>query len=804
MGAIGISNAVLNQKGSPAIYTDILANRPVYGFNGRIFISTDTSQIFEDTGTSWNLIADSGVGATGTLEVVTTNGNTTDKGINITSGGLTSNAITQPSFTTGSVLFAGTGGVISQDNANMFYDSVNKFFGIGVNVGVPSTTLDVHSPNNVAQQINATGTNDSKIAFLNQGLSKWRIGNLYAANTNLFHIYNTTAGNNALTIAGNNVSVFASTVQSTGFKVLGGTSSQFLKGDGTLDSSTYVASTFFSASSPLTYNSVTGAFNILQANTSQAGYLSSTDWNTFNSKASLTAFSATSPLFYNSGTGAFTIQVATSGQAGYLTSTDWNTFNNKQAALNFGNLTESTSSVLTISGGTGAVIGSGTTIQIKQASTVQNGYLSSTDFTTFNSKQAQINGLGFVKANGTTISYDNSTYYLASNPNSYVAASYFSALTPLSYNSGTGAFSISQANGSTNGYLSSADWTTFNNKQNALTNPVTGSGSINYVPVFTGASTVGNSLIYSNGSFVGINTNTNAGYTFDVNGTGRFSGALSGTSASFSAALSSKSASVTQTDANSYGSISVIGNSRGGSIDFYANATSVGGIYSDASANLYLYNGNSFENRLTIASTGAARFSNNVSVNTTNAFSTLEIGSVESDGTGSTNAIRIQSKTGASNQQLLIGINQTNTYSFLQSSQASVGYKAIALNPNGGNSLIGSSTDTGQGILQVAGGITGGGISLTGSTYPNSATLNKGYYHVFTGGAGQTLTLPAATSNNYQYLVINNTANTVTLAAASGATIITLLGTSVGSITLLANQRAFVIADGNIKYYQAY
>jgi hypothetical protein len=81
-----------------------------------------------------------------------------------------------------------------------------------------------------------------------------------------------------------------------------------------------------------------------------------------------------------------------------------------------------------------------------------------------------------------------------------------------------------------------------------------------------------------------------------------------------------------------------------------------------------------------------------VTVNTTNAVSTLEIGAAESDGTGSTNAVRIQSKTGASNQQLKIGINQTGTYSFLQSSQASVGYKSLALNPNGGNVLIGTTT----------------------------------------------------------------------------------------------------------------
>ena len=54
--------------------------------------------------------------------------------------------------------------------------------------------------------------------------------------------------------------------------------------------------------------------------------------------------------------------------------------------LTKGNLTESTSSVLTINGGTGSVIGSGTTIQVKQASSTVSGYLSSTDWNTFNNK----------------------------------------------------------------------------------------------------------------------------------------------------------------------------------------------------------------------------------------------------------------------------------------------------------------------------------------------------------------------------------------------------------------------------------
>jgi hypothetical protein len=100
-----------------------------------------------------------------------------------------------------------------------------------------------------------------------------------------------------------------------------------------------------------------------------------------------------------------------------------------------------------------------------------------------------------------------------------------SATSPLLYNNTTGVFSIQQSSGSQAGYLSSADWTTFNSKQAALTNPVTGTGTTNYHTKFTGTSTIGNSLIWDNGTNVCIG-NTNTSYTFDVTGTGRFTGNL--------------------------------------------------------------------------------------------------------------------------------------------------------------------------------------------------------------------------------------------------------------------------------------
>lgn len=75
---------------------------------------------------------------------------------------------------------------------------------------------------------------------------------------------------------------------------------------------------------------------------------------------------------------------------GALSSTDWNTFNNKQAALTFGNFTDAGTDGIVVTGGTGAVIGTGTSIAQHVADATHNGYLSSTDWNTFNGKQSTV------------------------------------------------------------------------------------------------------------------------------------------------------------------------------------------------------------------------------------------------------------------------------------------------------------------------------------------------------------------------------------------------------------------------------
>ena len=97
----------------------------------------------------------------------------------------------------------------------------------------------------------------------------------------------------------------------------------------------------------------------------------------------------------------------------------------------------------------------------------------STITTSIAGKQAQLNGTGFVKVTGTTISYDNSTYL-------------------------------------TTGSASST-------YQTILSNPVIGTGTTSYLPKFTGTSTIGNSALYDGGGFGGFNSTGLGSRTFVIN-----------------------------------------------------------------------------------------------------------------------------------------------------------------------------------------------------------------------------------------------------------------------------------------------
>jgi hypothetical protein len=184
------------------------------------------------------------------------------------------------------------------------------------------------------------------------------------------------------------------------------------------------------------------------------------------------ALSASSPLAYNSGTGVFSIPAATSSQNGYLTSTDWTTFNSKQAALS---------------------------------------------------------GTGFVKINGTTISYDNSTYLTTSAAAStYLALAGGTLTGALNGTSATftGDLTISSANpriyltdtdNNPDYFISNTDGTfTIYDVTNSLSRFTIGTtGNATFRNAITGGGSITGESIYSNG-IVSVGTALSVGTTISA------------------------------------------------------------------------------------------------------------------------------------------------------------------------------------------------------------------------------------------------------------------------------------------------
>ena len=70
------ANAILNVGGIPEIRYDVKANRPDPGVEKRLFISSDTLEVFIDKGSSWDLYS--------TLNSQNINYDNTDSGLNST------------------------------------------------------------------------------------------------------------------------------------------------------------------------------------------------------------------------------------------------------------------------------------------------------------------------------------------------------------------------------------------------------------------------------------------------------------------------------------------------------------------------------------------------------------------------------------------------------------------------------------------------------------------------------------------------------------------------------------------------
>ena len=102
----------------------------------------------------------------------------------------------------------------------------------------------------------------------------------------------------------------------------------------------------------------------------------------YSKLAALTA----SKVLVSDGSGFVSASTVTTTTLGYLdaTSSIQTQLNGKQATLTTGNLTDAGTDGIVVTGGTGAVIGTGTSLAQHVADVSHNGYLSSTDWSTFN------------------------------------------------------------------------------------------------------------------------------------------------------------------------------------------------------------------------------------------------------------------------------------------------------------------------------------------------------------------------------------------------------------------------------------
>ena len=182
---------------------------------------------------------------------------------------------------------------------------------------------------------------------------------------------------------------------------------------------------------------------------------------------------ATAPISSSGGVNPdISITQSSGASNGFLTSIDWTTFNNKGS----GTITN-VSGTLPISSSGGAT----PDISISQSGVATNGFLTSIDWNTFNSK-------GIV--NSVTASPLDPIIVDNIDPLNPVISSGIlvqgvTATAPISSSGGiTPDISISQSGVATNGFLTSIDWNTFNNKGSGTitnvsgTSPITSSGGV--------------------------------------------------------------------------------------------------------------------------------------------------------------------------------------------------------------------------------------------------------------------------------------------------------------------------------------
>jgi hypothetical protein len=181
--------------------------------------------------------------------------------------------------------------------------------------------------------------------------------------------------------------------------------------------------------------------------------------------------------------------LASASTTGALSSTDWNTFNNKQGAI-----------TLTTTGSSGSATFIGNTLNIPDYSSALIGYVPT-------SRTITINGVTYDLSTNRAWTIDKASVGLGNVDNTSDLNKPISTATQTALNAKQDDITLTTT-GTSGAATLVGSTLNIPQYQSVITNPITGTGTTNYVSKFTGTGSIGDSLIFDNGTNVGIGTSS--------------------------------------------------------------------------------------------------------------------------------------------------------------------------------------------------------------------------------------------------------------------------------------------------------
>jgi hypothetical protein len=291
----------------------------VNGYTGTVVLTnTDISGFGTMSTQNANAVAITGGTINGTTIGATT----------ATTGAFTT-ATASTSVTTPIVQATNSGGLSLKNSAGTTQISMgggggdNVSINVATNINGTNAQIDISPTGTGHVHINPTGTGSVEIKPTNVGT----MDNITIGATTPRAITGTTVTATTFSGSGASLTSIPNSALTNSAITINGTSTS-LGGSISVGTVTSVTGT----SPVVSSGGNTPAISMPAATTSVSGYLTSTDWNTFNSKGSgtVTSVTGTAPVVSSGGaTPAISMAAATGSVSGYLTSTDWTTFNNK-------------------------------------------------------------------------------------------------------------------------------------------------------------------------------------------------------------------------------------------------------------------------------------------------------------------------------------------------------------------------------------------------------------------------------------------------------------------------------------------